>query len=210
MMLRHLTNNAVLLILSALLLACDGNDLEASESVPPPSVQQAQTISSAEVKAADVTGSSVNEPVEIEWDSLVPADWNPDELLGDYSAADLVDDGPTAKILLDKLKSFWKEAPVVHEYDGKLVKLPGFVVPLETDAKSIQEFLLVPYYGACIHTPPPPANQTVYVVTDEGNAYQGDLFDTVWVTGTLSVEKLSSELGDAGYRIDARVVEPYQ
>ena len=112
--------------------------------------------------------------------------------------------------LMEKLKTFWKESPVVHDYDGKIVKLPGFVVPLEMDAKTIQEFLLVPYYGACIHTPPPPANQTVHVVTDENHAYQGQLFDTVWVTGTIRVEKLSSELGEAGYRIEARKVEPYQ
>ena len=111
---------------------------------------------------------------------------------------------------MEKINASWKEAPVVHDYDGKIVKLPGFVVPLETDAKTIQEFLLVPYYGACIHTPPPPANQTVYVVTDEGHAYEGELFDTVWVTGTFEVDKSSSELGDAGYRIQARLVEPYQ
>ncbi len=130
--------------------------------------------------------------------------------MDEYNANNLSDDDPRAMELMEKLKTFWKESPVVHDYDGKIVKQPGFVVPLEMDAKTIQEFLLVPYYGACIHTPPPPANQTVHVVTDENHAYQGQLFDTVWVTGTIRVEKLFSELGEAGYRIEAPKVEPYQ
>ena len=94
------------------------------------------------------------------------------------------------------------------------IRLPrqvtGFVVPLDTDATRVGELLLVRYYDACIHVPPPPANQTVHVVTAEGLEYGGGLFDTVWVSGTLKVESCSSELADAGYRIDAARVEPYE
>jgi hypothetical protein len=206
----HLTHGLALLILSALLVACDGSNPETSASAPASPVQQTLTPSPAETQRVEVTGPTGVEPIEIEWDALIPADWQLDKLMEEYNAGDLSDDDPRAAELMEKLKTFWKEAPVVHDYDGKNIKLPGFVVPLETDAKTIQEFLLVPYYGACIHTPPPPANQTVYVVMDEGHPYQGQLFDTVWVTGTLSVDKRSSELGDAGYRIEARVVEPYE
>jgi uncharacterized protein len=71
------------------------------------------------------------------------------------------------------------------------------------------QFLLVPYYGACIHVPPPPANQTVHVLTREGTAFNGRLFDTVWVTGTMRVEHLSSELAEAGYRLEDASVTPY-
>ena len=155
-------------------------------------------------------GPDENGIVELDWDALIPDDWRVDELMKEYNAEDLGDDDPRARNLMEKLKAFWKEAPVVRDYDGKLVKLPGFIVPLEMDAMTIDEFLLVPYYGACIHVPPPPANQTVYVVTNANHAYRGKLFDTVWVTGTLTVERLSSELGDAGYRLDARAVEPFQ
>jgi hypothetical protein len=90
------------------------------------------------------------------------------------------------------------------------VKLPGFVVPVDWDAKKIGEFLLVPYYGACIHVPPPPANQTVHVITAKGREYSGDLFDTVWVTGTLRIEHYSGEMAEAGYRLEATAVEPYE
>ena len=158
-------------------------------------------------EAAESGGDGV---IEINWDALIPDDWRPDKLLDEYDVENLSDDDPRAMELAERLEVFWREAPVVHDYDGKIVKLPGFVVPLELDAKSIQEFLLVPYYGACIHTPPPPANQTIHVVTAVDNAYQGGLFDTVWVIGRLRVEKVSSEIGDAGYLIEARTVEPYE
>ena len=160
------------------------------------------TAQAAEVEATPVT--------ELDWDALIPPEWQLDKLMADYDTDSLSDDDPRAKELMNKLKTFWKEAPVVKELNGKRVKLPGFVVPLEMDTKTIGEFLLVPYYGACIHVPPPPSNQTVHVVTQAGKPYKGQLFDTVWVTGTLKVQSLSSELADAGYRIDATKVEPYE
>jgi hypothetical protein len=199
----------VLLLLSILLAAYVRIDMQAS---PPRPASSTQIMEAAVMKVGmqQTTGPRNTGVIELEWDALIPIDWQVDKLIEEYNAEDLSDDDPRARELLEKIKASWKEAPVVHDYDGKTVKLPGFVVPLEMDAKTIREFLLVPYYGACIHTPPPPANQTVYVVTDEDHAYQGELFDTVWVTGTITVEKLSSGLGDAGYRIDATKVEPYQ
>jgi len=68
---------------------------------------------------------------------------------------------------------------------------------------------LVPYYGACIHVPPPPANQTVYVNAEPGRGTRPKLFDVVWVTGTLRVERVESELAAAGYALEAIKVEPY-
>lgn len=127
-----------------------------------------------------------------------------------YRLGDLMDDDPRAKELLGKLKRLWAEAPVVPELDGKRVRLPGFVVPLETDGTRISEFLLVPYYGACIHVPPPPANQTVDVRLPPELAFEGKPFDTIWVTGTLKVTPTSSELAQAGYRIEATGVAPYK
>jgi hypothetical protein len=149
---------------------------------------------------------------EIDWDRLIPVEWQPETLLEafDLDALDeMDDDDPRAMALMDKLMALWADAPVVEELDGRLVRLPGFVVPLELDASRMTEFLLVPYYGACIHVPPPPANQTVHVVAPEGREYVGELFDTVWVTGTLRVIRTSSDLAEAGYRIDVTEIEPY-
>jgi hypothetical protein len=160
--------------------------------------------------AIDGVGSSGIE--EIDWDRLIPVDWQPETLLEgfDIDALDeMDDDDPRAVDLMNKLMQLWAEAPVVDELDGLEVRLPGFVVPLELDERRMSEFLLVPYYGACIHVPPPPANQTIHVVAPEGREYVGELFDTVWVTGTLRVIRTSSDLAEAGYRIDVTEIEPY-
>ncbi|MEW8586064.1 MAG: DUF3299 domain-containing protein, partial [Candidatus Thiodiazotropha sp.] len=108
------------------------------------------------------------------------------------------------------LEAAWKEAPVVESLDGKRIKLPGFVVPIEGDGKKLTEFLLVPYYGACIHVPPPPANQTVYVKVPKGDAKIREAFDTVWVSGILSAKSFDSDLATAGYQIEAEEVTPYE
>ena len=147
---------------------------------------------------------------ELEWEALIPEEWQPDKIMARYNTDELADDDPRAQELLDELQALWEKAPVVQDLDGERVKLPGFVVPLDTDGRKTGEFLLVPYYGACIHVPPPPANQTVYVQTEKGQEYPGELFDTVWVTGTLKVESSSSDLAEAGYRLEATRIDPYE
>jgi len=182
--------------LSALLLAvclsgCDGQSVGHQAGAPNP------------------TAAATPAAAEIEWDTLIPPDWQPETLFNQYDAGNLMDDDPRAEELMAKLKQLWAQAPVVPELDGKRVRLPGFVVPLETDGTRISEFLLVPYYGACIHVPPPPANQTVYVRLPPELAFAGKAFDTIWVTGTLKVTPTSSELAEAGYRIEATGIAPY-
>jgi hypothetical protein len=76
------------------------------------------------------------------------------------------------------------EPAVVTELDGKRVRIGGYVVPLDFEAATIKEFLLVPFVGACIHVPPPPPNQIIYVKTAKGFDVAGS-FDPVYVTGTL-------------------------
>lgn len=197
---------ALLLLATLQMTACDGNDPE-----PVSATSQDKTETPEQVKAdTHLTTAEKNRPMELTWEALMPKDWQIDDLIDEYNTSTMEDDAPQAQLIMDKIKHALKDSPVVQDYNGKTVRLPGYIVPLEMDTKEITEFLLVPYFGACIHVPPPPANQTVHVITDEKHAYRGELFDTVWVTGTLSVEKSSSELGDAGYRIDARQVEPYQ
>jgi hypothetical protein len=94
--------------------------------------------------------------------------------------------------------------------------MPGYALPLEQSAEGVTEFLLVPYVGACIHVPPPPANQIVYVKLQ--TPYKvANLFDPVWITGRIAVEAASRNLSlvdgaapvETGYRIDGIAVEPY-
>ncbi len=95
---------------------------------------------------------------------------------------------------------------VVEELNGKRVSIGGYMVPLDFDATIVKEFLLVPYVGACIHVPPPPINQIVYVKTDKGLEID-QLFDPVTVTGTMKTEAVFTGLADTGYSIDAESVE---
>lgn len=148
-------------------------------------------------------------PRELAWDDLMPADYDPANALPDVDIADLADDDPRAERYLRMLRDAWNNAPVVAALDGQKVRIPGFVVPVEYDDKQVSEFLLVPYFGACIHTPPPPSNQIVHVATGGFGPSPEQLWDPVWVTGTLRTEAVSSELGEAGYRMDAVVIEPY-
>ena len=92
---------------------------------------------------------------------------------------------------------------------GKLVKIPGFTVPLEDWASSATEFLLVPYVGACIHTPPPPPNQLVYIQMDEGKRATMDGWNPVWVEGVLEIEMTQSVYGYVGFTITGQRVYPY-
>ncbi|MBK9130893.1 MAG: DUF3299 domain-containing protein [Gammaproteobacteria bacterium] len=159
---------------------------------------------------SDNDTAATGEVKVLSWDNLLPEDFHPEKLLEDPGLQNLSDDDPRAQELMKKLQAMWKEAPVVNALNGQSVKLPGFVVPLEGDGRVVNEFLLVPYYGACIHVPPPPANQIVYVRAQGRNVQVRRLFDTVWVTGVMKVEHASSELGEAGYTLDALEVEPYE
>lgn len=89
--------------------------------------------------------------------------------------------------------------------DGKRVRLAGYVTPVGFDEKD-PRFLLVPELGACIHVPPPPANQIVYVPKVDGEA---KMFEPVWVTGTLKAAPVATILADVGYQLVDAKVEPY-
>jgi hypothetical protein len=95
---------------------------------------------------------------------------------------------------------------VVPELDGQRVRIGGYVVALDFDATSIREFLLVPFVGACIHVPPPPPNQIIYVKAAEGFEISGQ-FDPVYVTGTLKTARQFTGLAATGYSMEAEKVE---
>jgi hypothetical protein len=111
------------------------------------------------------------------------------------------------------------QTAVVKDLNGKLVRLPGYILPLEMSGSKVTEFLLVPYVGACIHVPPPPPNQIVFVKTGTKEGYANkQLYDPVWVTGVVSVQSMVKDLflvdGSAGinigYAMQARKIEPYE
>ena len=146
--------------------------------------------------------------VEIKWEDLVPKGWDPMKGVAGDSIGLLNDADPKAQDMLAKLRESWDNAPTVGAFDGRAVKLPGYLVPLDETKAGITEFLLVPYFGACVHTPPPPANQIVLVVP--AKPAQGfHSMDTVWVRGTLRTTRTGSPMGASGYRLEAAIVDRY-
>ncbi len=134
----------------------------------------------------------------IEWKDLIPADSGQEARTGTVQHDQI---SPDLQLPAD--------IPVVQELDQQKIKMAGFAVPLEGDDDGITEFLLVPYMGACIHVPPPPVNQIVYVKTK--NPLPVDMiYDAFWVEGTLKVETVSSQYTDAGYSLSAEGFEEYQ
>ena len=98
----------------------------------------------------------------------------------------------------------------VAALDGQTVRLPGYTVPFDYGSEAqVEEFLLVPYFGACIHAPPPPPNQTVFVVTETPIKLR-DLAQAVWIEGTLHTQTQESELADAAYTFKLETVETYE
>ncbi len=145
----------------------------------------------------------------IQWEDLVPPDWDP---FKDFRGLDFqtLDDGdPRAGALLKKMRQAWDAAPVNERLAGQVVRIPGFVVPLEDTNDGLKEFLLVPYFGACIHSPPPPANQIIHVLPrTPAKGFRS--MDTVWVSGRLTTPRTVSYMGTSGYRIEADAVTRYE
>lgn len=146
---------------------------------------------------------------EITWDALVPPDWDPTKSFRDLQKLGMLPDSdPRVQALYDRMRKVWDEAPTVPSLAGRDVKIPGFIVPLESGKAGIREFLLVPYFGACIHTPPPPANQIIHVRANPPvKGFQ--TMSAVWVSGTLGLARADSALGVSGYSMQAAKVVEY-
>lgn len=144
----------------------------------------------------------------ITWEELLPKNWDPLKQFRDKNTASVREGSTRELALMREMRDVWDNAPTRNELDGTKLRLPGFVVPLEQSRGEIKEFLLVPYFGACIHSPPPPANQIVYVVLATPKPLR--TMDTVWVSGTMKTTRQDSPWGTSGYSMDGSTVEPYR
>lgn len=100
-----------------------------------------------------------------------------------------------------------KSGSELQALNGKSVKIPGFMVPLEDNQRDVVEFLLVPSPQACIHVPPPPPNQMVYVKMKRGTDVA---VGPIWVYGTLNLVTKKSMYGDASFELVGEAIEPYK
>ncbi|GLQ35334.1 hypothetical protein GCM10007939_16170 [Amylibacter marinus] len=140
-----------------------------------------------------------DEFIDLDWDDLLPEGESiiPNDLLN----------------LIDHDKSLpSSEQPISSgvrtDWTGQTVRLPGFVVPIEHRGTGVTAFILVPYVGACVHVPPPPANQLVFVTTETPFETKG-LYEPVNVIGMFGVSSIYTHLAEVGYAISADRIEPY-
>ena len=153
---------------------------------------------------APARSRAADEPITVFWEDLVPKD---EELGTFYSTLKEL-----GLLKVGDNKSPWAIQPpaaMVRDFDDKIVRIPGFIVPLGFEGTNVNEGLLVPYVGACIHVPPPPPNQLIYVTTADPWP-SDDLWDAIWVTGRMHVGLQTTELAEIGYTMQAELMEHYE
>lgn len=137
---------------------------------------------------------------EITWDDLIPPGVPYSEIIGEG--------------YMDEQNDIWlpqfdeNAKKFNQDLNGAVVKLPGFILPIDLTNSGVTSFVLVPYVGACIHTPPPPPNQLVYVTTKK--PWPSDqMWDAVWVTGQMKTQIQTTAVAQIGYSITAKEIETY-
>ncbi len=158
-------------------------------------------ISTAVACAAFPRISFAASPREISWDDLIPPGVPYAEIIG-TGEIDAIND--------TWLPEFDENATKLNEdLNGAYIKMPGYVLPIDMTTAGVTSFIMVPYVGACIHTPPPPANQLVFV--DSKKPWPSDqLWDAVWVTGRMRHELQSTSIADIGYALEADLIEAFE
>ena len=156
----------------------------------------------------------------IEWPDLMPPEvlailLNPPEYIAE------IEDGSAEDQISSQIKSAVKQSEedayqqalvstdVNEALDGALIRIPGFVVPLEFDEEqTISQFFLVPYFGACLHMPPPPPNQIILVNAPKG-IQMSALYDPFWIEGQLSTSFQENDMATSAYAMQLQRIEPY-
>ncbi len=198
------------------LTACEQKKEVNSEAIDGSQLsEQELNIEASEASIAD----SNSEFREIDWDALIPeadlqALMTPPDYINEIEDGSLEDnfeqqiadafeqpDDPYSRALVS--------TNVIAEMDGARVRIPGFIVPIETnDDKLVTEFFIVPYFGACLHMPPPPPNQIIYASYPQG-VEQPNLYEPFWLSGELKTELKTNDLAQAAYVMRVASYELY-
>ena len=147
----------------------------------------------------------------LSWDDLVPEDYElkPPLPIHDYSDLASIFKAEMDRATGSAFAQQEPNAPVVTTFDQQQVRLAGYVVPLTIDVNNrVIDFLLVPYLGACIHVPPPPSNQIIYVDAEQGLPLD-ELWEPFWVEGRLQVTALETAEITAGYQLQLASYQRY-
>lgn len=141
-------------------------------------------------------------PRDILWEDLIP---NPAERMQvPLNRLGIVEHGALPTPATD---DYGKD--LVEDLIGQNIRIAGYIIPLDYDGAGVKELILVPYVGACIHVPPPPPNQLILVRTEEPYDPR-EMFEPVYVSGTLGILNETNDLAEVGYSLQADSIAPYQ
>jgi len=200
-------NSLIVLILSIVVVACDVTETEhmkVNKTTSTSTDNQLNTNKQTEIK---------EKPTAIEWENLVPEGYSYEMIIDKYSEEidNTEDDTKEAEELFKKIAKEINRAPLNDNLADKLIQLNGFIAPLNQQNGLVNEFLLVPYFGACIHVPPPPNNQTVLVKLKPGEGIKfEDAYLPFVVTGVIKTQGEKTAIGEAGYSILGADIEIYK
>ena len=140
------------------------------------------------------------EYIDLEWSDLLPVGQNaiPPSLQGLFGHDETA--RPSSQPPSTGIRTDW---------NGQVVRLPGFIVPIDYSGSGVTAFILVPFVGACVHVPPPPANQLVFVTTQKPYESSG-LFEPVNVIGMFGTASTRTQLADIGYALSADRIVPFR
>lgn len=163
-------------------------------------VSRRQLITTALACTALPQAAFAKTPTEITWDELIPPGVPYSEIIAEGE--------------MDERNDLWR--PIFDEnatklnpvLDGAFIKMPGYIIPIDLSPDGVTSFVLVPYVGACLHTPPPPPNQLVFVTTQKAWP-SDDLWEAVWVTGRMKHDIQATEVAETGYLLEAEEMEIY-
>lgn len=156
----------------------------------------------------------------VEWTELMP-EADLDALMNPPGYLSEIEDGAEEDMLEslirgagdpagDRYQQALTSTEVRPEFDGQLIRIPGFVVPLDFDERQrVTRFFLVPFFGACIHVPPPPPNQIIYAES-AGGFDQASLYDAFWLSGRMSTTMTENDMAVSAYAMKVMAVEVYR
>ena len=223
-------SNTLIFLLTALLLSACGGKTDTPDTTMSTNIEDRRTDAAKIIKEESKDGLAIGTDIKdlvkpsatasetasevrtLAWTDLVAEGYDAESIMAKYqSKIQVIAEGSEEERALYKIMDEeFNKAPPNMDLAGKTVKIPGFVSPLDQNGEMVGDFLLVPYFGSCIHSPPPPVNQTVFVNPQEGKSISmSKIRRPVWVVGELKVERSTTDLAEAAYRIENARLEAY-
>ena len=225
----HLVKLSFIGIITVMLFACGQAHDKLSTDNKQPSTES-ESVSPTQLAAdkinTDTHDKNANKSKRtfknVEWIDLMPADdldalLNPPDYLNDIQDGSLEDqisnklqnENKIASANDDRYQKALMSTRIIPDMDGQDIKIPGFIVPLEFDEEQIvTQFFLVPFFGACLHEPPPPPNQIIFIHYPQGIKIES-LYDPIWVTGNLTASLVENDMATAAYTLEVNSIEDY-